>query len=135
MVANCGNIIVYIAWRKTVRRTWKINSRTHKVLINKINRCAPIDISLEKRCIKFVWSLFNSRYALYRRTVKISFTNMNSAITENIQFFMYKYNFTYHDWFGPPHIILKKTECYVVNSASTDDICTAPAIRGLCDER
>ena len=28
---------------------WKINSRTHTVLINKINRCAPIDVILEKR--------------------------------------------------------------------------------------
>ena len=28
---------------------WKINSRTHNVLINKINRCAPIDVILEKR--------------------------------------------------------------------------------------
>ena len=43
----------YIAWRKKVRRIWKINSRTHNVLINKINRCAPIDVILEKHCIKF----------------------------------------------------------------------------------
>ena len=56
---------LYIAWRKTVdphvRRRWKINSRTHNVF-NKINICAPIDVLLEKRCIKFVWSLFNIMY-------------------------------------------------------------------------
>ena len=89
----------------------------------------------EKRCIKFVWSLFNSIYALYRRIVKMSFTNMNSTIAENIKYFMYKYNFTYYDWFGPLHVILKKIECYVINSASTDDICAATAIRELCNER
>ena len=55
----------YIAWRKTVRRIWKINSRTHNVLINKINRCAPSDVILEKCCINFSWNLFHSRYALY----------------------------------------------------------------------
>ena len=38
----------YIAWRKTVRRIRKINFRMHNVLINKINRCAPIDVILEK---------------------------------------------------------------------------------------
>ena len=91
---------------------WKINSRTHNVLINKMNRCAPIDVILEKRCIKFLWSLFNSKYALYRRIVKMSFTNMNSTIAENVNYFMYKYNFTYHDWFGPLNVILKKIECY-----------------------
>ena len=70
---------------------------------------------------------------MYRRIVKLSFTNMNSTIAENITYFMYKYNFTYYDWFGPLHAILKKIECYVINSASTDDICAA--IRELCNER
>ena len=65
----------------------------------------------------------------------MSFTNVNSIIAENVKFFMYKYNFTYHDWFGPVHAILKKTECYVINSASTDDICVATAIRELCNDR
>ena len=40
----------------------------------------------------------------------MSFTNMNSTIAENIKYFMYKYNFTYYDWFGPLHVILKKIE-------------------------
>ena len=44
----------------------------------------------------------------------MSFTNVNSIIAENVKFFMYKYNFTYHDWFGPENVILKKTECYVI---------------------
>ena len=59
----------------------------------------------------------------------MSFTNMNSTIAENIKYFMYKYNFTYYDWFGPLHVILKKIKCYVINNASTDHICAATAIR------
>ena len=74
---------------------------------------------LEERCIKFVWSFLNSisKYTLYRRIVKMSFTNINSTIAENFKFFMYKYNFTYHDWFGLLHVILKKIECYNNNSS------------------
>ena len=61
---------------------------------------------------------------------------MNSTIAENIKYFMYKYNFTYyHDWFGPLHVILKKIECYVINSSSTDNMCAETAIRELCNER
>ena len=56
---------------------------------------------------------------MYRKIVRMSFTNINSTVAENIKFFMYKYNFTYHDWFVPLHVILKKIECYVINSAST----------------
>ena len=43
---------------------------------------------------------------------------------------MYKYNFTYHDWLGPLHVILKKIEYY-----NNIDICTATAFRELCEER
>ena len=50
------------------------------------------------------------------------FTNMNSAVVKYVKYFVYKYIFTYYDWFGQLHVILKKIECYVINSASTDDI-------------
>ena len=51
--------------------------------------------------------------------------------------YMYNCNFTYHDWFGPilVHAILKKLECYVISSASTDDRCSATAIKECCAER
>ena len=52
-----------------------------------------------------------------------------------LSFFMYKYNFTYHNWFGPLNVILKKIECYVIKCSSIVDICTATAIRELCHER
>ena len=59
----------------------------------------------------------------------MSFTNMNFTIAENIKYFMYKYNFTYYDWFDLLHVILKKIECYVSNNppppSHTDDICAA----------
>ena len=67
-----------------MRIIWKINSRTHHVLINIIKRCAPIDVILEKRCINFLWSLFKSRYVFYRRIVKMSFTNMSSTVAKNV---------------------------------------------------
>ena len=35
---------------------------------------------------------------------------MNSTIAENIKYFMYKYNLTYHAWFGPLHVILKNID-------------------------
>ena len=43
----------YIAWRKTIRRIWRLDKRTHNVLINLINRCLPINLILEKRCVKY----------------------------------------------------------------------------------
>ena len=37
--------------KKTVRRIWRIDKRTHNVATNLINGCLPIDLMLEKRCI------------------------------------------------------------------------------------
>ena len=61
--------------------------------------------------------------------------NMESTIAENVKFFVYKCNFSYHDWFGSLNVILKKIECYVIKCSSIVDICTATVIRELCHER
>ena len=44
----------YIAWRKVVRRIWKIPSTTHCNLLPAINRYLPIEFLMEKGCAKFI---------------------------------------------------------------------------------
>ena len=61
----------YIAWRKTIRRIWRIDIRTHNVLTNHINGCLLINLMLEKRCITFIWNFFNCTHELYK-TVAIN---------------------------------------------------------------
>ena len=46
---------IHVAWRKCIRSFWKINSKTHD-LLHHINNCLPMDILLEKRCIKFIYN-------------------------------------------------------------------------------
>ena len=60
---------------------------------------------------------------------------MNSTIAVNVKFFMYKYNYTYHDWFVPLNVNLKKIECYLIKCSSTVDICTATAVRVMSWKR
>ena len=52
--------VFYVAWRKSLRRVWKISNVTHNNLLPFIHNCHPIDVILEKRCIKFVWSLYKT---------------------------------------------------------------------------
>ena len=56
------------------------------LLIHAINNCLPISLLLEKRCIKFIWNLFNSPYAIHKSVVNGSFHNKGSTISENILF-------------------------------------------------
>ena len=44
----------YVAWRKAIRRIWKLLYRTHNNLLHLINLCLPIDVTLEKRFIKYI---------------------------------------------------------------------------------
>ena len=84
----------YIAWTKTIRRIWRLDKRTHKVLINFINSCLPINLILEKRYVKYIWNLFNSSHELHKTIVRNCFYNKRSTLTENIRYLMYKYDIT-----------------------------------------
>ena len=57
---------VYIAWRKCTRRVWKIPCTSHNVLIPYIHDSILCNVVLEILCIKFLWTLSNSGYDLYR---------------------------------------------------------------------
>ena len=61
----------HFAWRKTIRRIWRIHKRTHNVLTNLINGCLPINLMLEKRCITFIWNIFNSTHELHKTVFTI----------------------------------------------------------------
>ena len=99
MDLNCGaSTCFYVAWRKTIKRICRLYNRTHNTLINLINGCLPVNLMLEKRCIKFMWNLFNSQYELHESVVKYSFYNGESTLAENIRYLMYKYGISIDDW-------------------------------------
>ena len=91
MVVHCGNILIEncwnhfcIAWRKCIRRVWKIPLTSHNVLLPYIHNTIAFNVILEKRCIKFLWTLFNSGYDIYRTTIKNFLHNRNTTIGENV---------------------------------------------------
>ena len=84
----------YIAWRKTIRRFWRLDKKAHNVLINLIN-AIPSNFILEKRCVKYIWNLYNSSHELHNTVVKnCFFYNKGSTLAENIRYLMYKYDIT-----------------------------------------
>ena len=84
--------LFYVAWRKSLRRVWNISNVTHNNLLPYIHNGHPIEVILKKRCIKFVWSLFNSNYALYSNILRLSLQNGNSTMGENVRYLMHKYD-------------------------------------------
>ena len=54
--------LFYVAWRKSLRRVWKISNVTHNNLLPFILNSYPIEIILVKRCINLSGhcTMFNS---------------------------------------------------------------------------
>ena len=97
-------------------------------MLHGINDCVPIDITLEKRCIKFICSLMNSKHTLYNSIVKYSFYNASTVIGENIRYFMSKYGIYEHEWYLPICTIYNKISKFVVEHFNIDNQCDAVAI-------
>ena len=86
-------------------------------------------------CAKFLWNLFNSDNVLFSRICRYSVYNSDTAMGENIRYFMYKYNISYNDWYGNLSNIYVKIDTHVRSITNYDNICIAGAIRELCEAR
>ena len=52
--------LYYTSWRKVIRKAWCLPFTTHCRFLHTINNSLPIDVQLEKRCLKFFHSCLNS---------------------------------------------------------------------------
>ena len=104
-------------------------------LLHLINLCLPIDVTLEKRSIKYIWNVINGENKLYGSIVKLSLYNNSTTLGENIRYFMYKYKIYDYEWYDSINVIFKKIDRYVLSRLDEDVQCDAAAIRELCESR
>ena len=62
----------YVAWRKAMRKVWKLHNLTHCNLLPVITNCLPLNIILEKRLLKFIWSIINSENRIVNNVFKVA---------------------------------------------------------------
>ena len=90
----------------------KFKSSLYTILCD---HCDSIDCILEKRCVKFLWNLFNSDNVLFSRIFRYSMHNSDTTIGENVRYFMYKYKIVYDDWFNDLSNILNTIDSHFQN--------------------
>ena len=83
-------------------------------MTNLINGCLPINLTLEKRCIKFICNFFNSTHELPKAVAMNRFYNQGSTLAENIRYLMNKYNILIDDWHRPLSYLVRKVYLYDV---------------------
>ncbi len=122
----------YVAWRKTIRRLWKLPNTTHCNLLPSINDSLPIEITLEKRCIKFIWSSLNSKNSIVKNIALSAISSSFSTFGDNYRYLSYKYNIGRNLWMSSLTKLLDRFELYVskqcVNYVTPD----GTFIRELC---
>ena len=132
-----GNYLdkLYTTWRKAIRRVWEKTYIMHNKLVHLINKSCSINTVLEKRSIKFIWTLINSPNQLYNQIVKYSLYNCTTIIGENVRYFMNKYDISRDDWNSPINILYNKIDLYSTQHTLIDYIWVATSIRELCESR
>ena len=95
-----------------------------------IYKYLPIEILIEKRCTKFIWSCFNSHNLIVRNISMAANVSSFLAFGDNYRYLSYKYGITIHVW----HLSLCKLyqcfDLYLLNYYNT--IANLVFIRDLC---
>ena len=88
-----------VAWRKVVRKLWRLPYITHCNLLHTINHSLPIQISLEKRGVKSIWSCLNSDNCVVKTISQLATKLPRSVFGHNYRYFSYKYSIMSHQWY------------------------------------
>ena len=64
---------MFVAWHKAVRRLLKLSNMTHCNLLSRINSLLPIEIALEKQCVKCIPLCLNNNNLIIKSTSTSAF--------------------------------------------------------------
>ena len=87
---------MFIAWRKIMRKLFKLPNRTHNYIVCGIIEF--ISIKLDRRLAKFVYSMLNSRNLTVFKLIRLFLQSDSSTFAENVRYLMYKYEIPIFVW-------------------------------------
>ena len=105
--------LYYTAWRKVIRKAWCLPFTTHCRFLHTINNSLPIDVQLEKRCLKFLHSCLNSSNEVVKSISLSSIQQSFSTFGENYRYFCHKYKIMPYMFRSDFPIIIKQIHLYV----------------------
>ena len=76
---------------KTIRKAWKIPTRTHCNLLHYVNGYNPIDSHLKKRCAKFILSCIHRSNNTIKTISIHAIANVLSTMGDHFRYLSYKY--------------------------------------------
>ena len=80
-------------------KLWCLSYTTHCNLLYTINNSLPIEISLEKRSVKSIWSGVNSENDVVKNYISVSSKIATFCFSQNYRYFSYKYSILLYQWY------------------------------------
>ena len=84
--------IYLVAWRKCVRRLWRIPYATHSRYLNDICRDVPMDFQLHSRLLNFITSSKQSNNTILATCMKLAISGSRSSMSDSISLICDLYN-------------------------------------------
>ena len=81
-----------------MRKLWRL-PYTHCNILYTINNALPIEISMEKRSVKSIWSCVNSENYVIKLYIGQQKKLPRSVFGQNYIYFSYKYSILPHQWY------------------------------------
>ena len=120
-----------ISWKRCLKRIWKVNTRTHSILLPLISCTHPLQHILLCRFAKFCINSMNSPNEITKHLLSIA-TQSHSIVGQNIRNLLG--SLCLHDFTDIATTIEKLHSSYS-ESINIDTICVASAIAELCAMR
>ena len=83
---------ICIAWRKALRKLWRLHPQTHCDILAMISDCVPLEVNLFKRFSKYAKSIVNSKCDLIKSIYNTSMLNPFSVFFKNLKTVENMYN-------------------------------------------
>ena len=88
----------YVSWRKAMRKVGKLHNLTHCNLLSVITNSIQLNILLEKRLLKFIWSIINSENLIVNNVFKFALNNRRSVLGKNCRYLAFKFKIECSSW-------------------------------------
>ena len=122
---------IVVAWRKTMRKLFRIPYRTHNYIVCGITE--DISIKLHRRLTKFLYSMIHSDNDTVKVMTAFFLSTEASFLAENFRFIMYTYKIPMFAWYKELSVLLKCITC--PSSPSDIELSNIDTVRELLSIR
>ena len=117
-------------------KVWKLLNLPHCNLLPVITNCLPLNIILEKRLLKCIWTIINSKNVIVNNVFKFALSNRRSALGKHCKYLAFKYKIKCSSWHKIwSYNINSCISNFVSNSYNQDVFIVGCTIRELCISR